>query len=127
MRTVAHAALAVHHARQERTSPPLEGGHRDRQRIASEPRERDDSGIEEQSHPREGTHSRWPRRSILLPATLLLAVLGPPVAVPAASITPGDIIVANGVGGGLMLVEPLLGVFRQGEGRRSGGGRQRHV
>ncbi len=127
MRTVAHAALAVHHARRAlsrvrllfyATITALSWFADDALAVSTTSFE---------GRRRAMTHSRWPRRSILIPATLLLAILGPPVAVPAVAITPGDIIVANGVGGGLILVEPLLGVFRQGEGCRSGGGRQRHA
>jgi sugar lactone lactonase YvrE len=38
-----------------------------------------------------------------------LAILGPPIADPSVAVTPGDIIVANGVGGQLILVDPATG------------------
>lgn len=117
MRTVAHAALAVHQLFYA-TITALSWFADDALAVPMPSFE---------GRRRAMTYSRWPRHSILLPATLLLAVLGPPLAVPAVAITSGDIIVANGVGAGLILVEPLLGVFRQGEGRRSGGGRLRHA
>ena len=55
------------------------------------------------------THSRWPRPWVLSAAMFLLAILGPPIAFADVPIPPGNIIVANGVGGALILVDPTTG------------------
>lgn len=55
-----------------------------------------------------GGPPRWSRRPIFFAATLLLAILGPPVAVLAVPISPGDILVIN-QHDGLVLVNPTTG------------------